>query len=788
MLEHEKLAILNSIKSEDELRTELVIPLLKKIPLSFSAVLDNQGNNEAGVDVIGISTSPFKKAEYTAFILKLGDITLKVADKKNNIVNIVETQIREAIRIPLTHPRLPSERLFATSFVVLTNGKISNHAEGVLRKSFPELNLDFIGQDRLIDKIDEVWPRFYEDRRPFLSSYAAKLLDTLNVINLEELGYTKKHRSLSDIYIDSLLYEEDSVSREELVFDLDKEPIAGADLCKKQHQLAVVTSGPGGGKTTLLKEITISQSKTAKEHVAVYLHARDVLGATDLIYVAAEKLSALSSDSVDTVLAEIKPAKLLLLVDGLDELATVSDRELVIEQLREAPTKWGARVILGTRPESNPTVLAALTAFKAYSIAPFKTSQIRSFFGKWFKDNTGKASKLLAALEDKGVFDKLPKTPMTMTLVAIVYESKEDIPSTLTELYEMFVGLLTGKWDSNRQIASAYDSQMKLSFLAKIAAVMQTEGLDSISSDRAISLADEFFANEATLKDVNSQGFIQSIIDRSHILVPTEDQQLRFSHMTFQEYFCAEYLIHDFPPNETIMEWFGDDWWREVLFFLAGKKKNVSSLIDSLLTSDFDDPETRITKLVTLGSMLQAGVLTLSGQKTTAVRFAATRFLQCYDDLERAVAQFKSAKLKSRISRVMLMSIIQQLYTGNFCSIHLQQALEKTYKDLPKDAENQGARFFVASALAKMRDFEPILEVATDPSMIDTSMYLLAAMSLSKEHLNEAQQNQYRRLKRRAAQFQQAVKREIGPLLRHPSAKRLAPPKKRTASGTKRRK
>ena len=105
MKEEDKLKILDSISSEDELRTELVIPLLKKMD-DFSDVLDNQSSDEAGVDVIGISTSPFKKPEYTAFILKRGNITLKAADKKSHLIDIVETQIRTAIKHPLTHPRV----------------------------------------------------------------------------------------------------------------------------------------------------------------------------------------------------------------------------------------------------------------------------------------------------------------------------------------------------------------------------------------------------------------------------------------------------------------------------------------------------------------------------------------------------------------------------------------------------------------------------------------------------------------------------------------------------------
>jgi hypothetical protein len=584
-------------------------------------------------------------------------------------------------------------------------------------------------------------------------------------VNLELLGYSQRQRSLEEIYIDAMLFEEDSIASNE--FSIGKETIFGEALCKQNHDLIVVTSGPGGGKTTLLKELAITESKNDKSHAAIYLHARDVLETKDLLRKAAEILSGLSPHKVEDVYEELKQTKLLLLIDGLDEIASLTDREAIINRAIAAKKDLGARVIIGTRAESNPSILAALASFKAYSISPLRKRQIQSFFGKWFKGNIDKAGKLIKALEDKGIFDKLPRTPMTMTLVAIVYESKEDIPSTLTELYEMFVDLLTGKWDANRKIASAFDSPIKLSFLNRLAMVMHSERLDTISQERCIDLAREFFENEATIENVDARLFIQSIIDRSHIVVPTGTDQLRFSHRTFQEYFCAENLFQDFPSTDTILSLFGDDWWSEVLFFLAGKRKNISKIIDALLLSDFDDPTSRMTKLITLGSMLQAGYLTAGPQKTAAITFAAERFFCCYDDLLSVLQNIASPKLRQKFSRIMLVYFISDLFTNSYTSKYLEKSLEETYRKLPDDKEHEHARFFIACALANLSKIEPMLEFATNPNMIDTSMYLIARSILEKKEMSEDEKDKYHRLKKRLDSFKASFKREIkGPLLK----------------------
>lgn len=761
MLQVDKVKAIESIKSEAELRTELVIPLLKKMR-QFSDVLDNQSSDEAGVDVIGVSSSPFKKPEYTAVVLKLGNITQKVSDQKTGLLNIIENQIRLAIKHPLTHPRLPTQNAFASRVIVITNGTISRNAESTLQRVFTEsadINLDFIGNDRLIDQIDELWPRFYEDRRPFLSSYAKRLHDTLNVIDLENLGYVHKQRSLSDIYIDTLLYEQDSIAKHEL--SLEKTPIQGQQLCKQLNQLIVVTSGPGGGKSTLLKEIAISQSKEDKNRVAVYLQARDILDSSDLVVTAANTLSQYSGDPEEIVAKEIRLSKLLLLVDGLDELGQLADREAVIQILKKAQVEIDARVILGSRPETNPKILAALSEFKSYSISPLRLGQIRSFFGKWFKQDLDRATSLIDALKDKGVFEKLPKTPMTMTLVAIVYESKQDLPSTLTELYQMFIDLLIGKWDANRKVASPYDSQIKVAFLTKLAWTMQAERLEIISQDRCLQLAREFFENQATIKGVNEEKFIQSIIDRSHIVVPTGFDQLRFSHMTFQEFFASEYLFADFPSNETILSWYGDDWWQEVLFFLAGRKKDITKVVDALLTSDHCDPNTRMTKLITLGSMLQSGFLTSASAKVDGVKLAAESFPACYDDLFDSIDRNASLKVKKRISRVMLMDILQEIFAANFSSIYLQQALSEVFDSLEVNQEFQASRFLLACSLAKLGNKEALLEFATDPRMLDTSMYLISQAEINSKTLKTTDKDKLNRLKKRMGTFKEAIKQEF---------------------------
>ena len=202
--------------------------------------------------------------------------------------------------------------------------------------------------------------------------------------------------------------------------------------------------------------------------------------------------------------------------------------------------------------------------------------------------------------------------------------------------------------------------------------------------------------------------------------------------MTFQEYFCAKYLFENAVENKQVIDWYGDDWWKEVLFFIAGLKKDITTLVDELLVADYDEIDILATKFITLGSMLQSGYLTSSEQKTSAVKFAAEQFYRCYDDLVSWMTRFASIKTKRQVSRVMLVDILQELFSNNFSSKYLEKALVETYNSFAPTKEYESARFFTACALSKLGKHEKLLDFATSPEMVDTSMYLISGATLNE--------------------------------------------------------
>jgi len=142
-------------------------------------------------------------------------------------------------------------------------------------------------------------------------------------------------------------------------------------------------------------------------------------------------------------------------------------------------------------------------------------------------------------------------------LLAILYETKEDIPTTLTELYRMFTELLLGKWDNKKGINTLKDSQVKFGLLASISWHMHQEGTDEISQDKILDLADDYLINKLGDSNLQSSVLVQDIIDRSGLLIPLNNK-IKFKHLSFQEFFCSQEIYCKKIFRDNLTEWIDD--------------------------------------------------------------------------------------------------------------------------------------------------------------------------------------------------------------------------------------
>ena len=124
------------------------------------------------------------------------------------------------------------------------------------------------------------------------------------------------------------------------------------------------------------------------------------------------------------------------------------------------------------------------------------------------------------------------------------------------------------------------------------------------------------------------------------------------------------------------------------------------------------------------------------------------------------MTKFASKKTKSQVSRVMLVDILQETFSSNFSSKYLEKALVETYNSFPPTKEYESARFFTACALSKLGKTEKLLDFATDPYMVDTSMYLIGGAILHETEMTGKEKDMYRKFRKRLQNFKNSIHRE----------------------------
>jgi hypothetical protein len=188
------------------------------------------------------------------------------------------------------------------------------------------------------------------------------------------------------------------------------------------------------------------------------------------------------------------------------------------------------------------------------------------------------------SLKDSRILDKLPKTPLTLTLLTSLFdENGYEIPATISDLYKYFIEILL-----NKNINESHLDLLKIgihrSVLSYIAEDLHTQKLKSINKDDLILKVSKF-ANERGHKyDVNE--LINDLIQNISLLVENDRGEIEFKHLSFQEYFTA-FQYYSTTPNgkENFVNNFNDVWWQNVAIFYAGMTKDSPQLIEEILAS-----------------------------------------------------------------------------------------------------------------------------------------------------------------------------------------------------------
>lgn len=352
-------------------------------------------------------------------------------------------------------------------------------------------------------------------------------------------------------------------------------------------QYLMVLGGPGIGKSTFLRKIGLealsAKADRSYEHacIPVFIELKESRsGVFSLESAIGKEFSICGFPDHESFTAEaLRQGKLLILLDGLDEVPE--------ERLNEVIYKIQNFVDLY---DKNRFIISCRTAAYRYNfrrftdvtIAEFDDEQIYSFIMNWFSQDMRRGEELWQKLitQEYVATKELAHTPLLLTLTCLLYQRAGQFPTNRATLYEKALRVLLEEWAGEKGLAQeklyrGLDTKRKEMLLSEIAhSEFQRNHL--FFSKREVSgqiesvLAD-MLPNE---KFIDGRAVLKAIEIHHGILIEHTDEIYSFSHLTFQEFLTAQYLVDDISKiKQVIQEHLTDGRWREVFLLLAGLKQ-----------------------------------------------------------------------------------------------------------------------------------------------------------------------------------------------------------------------
>jgi predicted NACHT family NTPase len=427
------------------------------------------------------------------------------------------------------------------------------------------------------------------------------------------------------------------------------------------HPMLMVLGGPGAGKSTYLRRVglealRVKDSSFVHECIPVMLELKRFDGdSVDIQAAIAAEFSHVGFDfSTEFVEQALKQGKLLVLLDGLDEVPK-ANQDRVHQAIQDFVSRYsqkyeGNRFIASCRIAA---FRSGFTGFTDIELADFDDEQIQQFINQWFHGALDVASttaeKCWSLLNDSNYQSakELAQTPLLLTFLCVVYDRTQSFPPNRASLYCKALDILLEGWAAEKRIRrepiyEGLNTELEKVLLAEIAYQGFAEDRLFFSREELIAHIQKFLEDSADKpKYLDGKAVLTAIAVQQGILVERAEDIYSFSHLTVQEYLTAQYLRQN-PATltETMAHSVMEQRWREVFLLIPGLLPNADDLLHQMV--NLAQPLVTLPKLqalltwadrVTIGSM---NVAPPFAQRAMAIFVALDLDLNRYRALIRA--------------------------------------------------------------------------------------------------------------------------------------------------------
>lgn len=315
--------------------------------------------------------------------------------------------------------------------------------------------------------------------------------------------------------------------------------------------------------------------------------------------------------TVDDFNSIAEKSALLIVLDGLDEVADISQRNGVIEEISAAVRRLrdssaSLQVIVTSRPSALAEVRGfSPKVFTSWTLSSLTRPLISQYAEKWSvsegltQKERSDLKRVLSGKLNQAHMRELARNPMQLTILLSVIRTRgASLPDKRTTLYEFYVDTFFAREAGKNDIVKEFRDEL-LDIHRYLAWVLHAEAekgraLGKIETSRLRAVLREYLASEERDPELADKLF-RGVTQRVVFLVGAVEGQFRFEVQPLREYFAAKFLYDTAPHSSvgnpqpgTIDERFDaiarSTYWQNVTRFYAGcfSKGELPALVDRL--------------------------------------------------------------------------------------------------------------------------------------------------------------------------------------------------------------